>query len=464
LQYRAQQFIIIFALKTTYFLEVGQMKKRILSIVCAAALAVSLAAAPASALSSGELAADTLYTLGLVKGDGTGFNLSAAPTRAEALTMIVRLSGAEKEAQSSDWSTPFTDVPAWAAPYVGYAYSNYLTSGTGATTFSPDSAVTANQFCTFLLRLMGYSEKKGDFTLETAALACYRLGITGGNYSDKTFTRGDMFTACLGALSLKNSGGTALIDKLTESGAVNSAVAAAVGLGSSRALTARETADRFSSSVFYVEGWTQEKPASDDVANNSASGFFISSDGLAVTNYHVIADDQYAVITTTDGKKYQVESVVYYDTGRDIAVLRISKTASDGTSVSSFPYLEMLPESTVHTGDKVYTLSNPLGLQSSISDGIVSNPKRSTAAFSVPVIQNTAAISMGSSGGALLNEYGQVIGVTSAYYYYGNSLYLAVPMDTVLAQDLTGSGKTLAQVHTIEAAKAAAAAETGAAA
>ncbi|MEA4815021.1 MAG: trypsin-like peptidase domain-containing protein [Oscillospiraceae bacterium] len=442
------------------------MRKRILSLICAAAMAVSLAAfTPVSALSSAELAADTLYTLGLVKGDGTGFNLTAQPTRAEALTMIVRLSGAEKTAQATDWSTPFRDVTEWAKPYVGYAYSNYLTSGTSATTFSPNETVSANQFCTFLLRLMGYSEKSGDFTYETAALTCYRLGITSGNYSTKTFTRGDMFTACLGALSRKNSDGAALIDTLIDSGAVSSAVATAVGLGDNQALTAREIAERYSSAVFFIQGWTQEKPTADDAINNTASGFFISADGLAVTNYHAIADDQCITAMTTDGKIYPAESVIYYDKDIDIAVLRISKKASDGTSVASFPYLEMLPESTIHTGDKVYTLSNPLGLQSSISDGIVSNPKRETLSFTVPVIQNTAAISMGSSGGALLNEFGQVIGVTSAYYYYGNSLYLAVPMDTVLAQDLTGDGKTLSEVYTIEAAKAAAAAaESGAAA
>ena len=66
---------------------------------------------------------------------------------------------------------------------------------------------------------------------------------------------------------------------------------------------------------------------------------------------------------------------------------------------------------------------------------------------------NSGDISRGSSGGALMNAHGQVIGVTSGAYTYGNNMYLAVPVDPVMAADLTVSGWTLKEVKAIEAAK-----------
>ena len=77
-------------------------------------------------------AADSLHALGLFTGTGTGadgkpnYDLNRAPTRQEAVTMLVRLLGKEEEAKAGCWQTPFTDVVSWAAPYVGSAYENGL--------------------------------------------------------------------------------------------------------------------------------------------------------------------------------------------------------------------------------------------------------------------------------------------------------------------------------------------------
>jgi len=108
-------------------------------------------------------AANSLYSLGLFQGtgintDGTPiYDLDRAPTRHEAVTMLVRLLGKESEALSGTWSTPFTDVADWAKPYVGYA--NNLTTGTSETTFSGNNTVTATQYITFVLRALGYSSE-----------------------------------------------------------------------------------------------------------------------------------------------------------------------------------------------------------------------------------------------------------------------------------------------------------------
>ena len=117
-----------------------------------------------------------------------------------------------------------------------------------------------------------------------------------------------------------------------------------------------------------------------------------------------------------------------------------------GGEKASFPYLSMLTTETVHVGDTVYALGNPLGLQNSLSTGIISNSQRVTSAFALPMLQNTASISKGSSGGALFNEYGYVIGITSGYFSYGQDMYLAVPIDAVLEADLTVEGLTLPQL------------------
>lgn len=97
------------------------MKKKLLSLFLALTLALSLAA-PAWAATPEEAqdSAQLLYNLGLFQGSGTNedgsprFALERAPTRAEAVTILVRLLGAEEAAQAQTWTTPFTDVPDWA--------------------------------------------------------------------------------------------------------------------------------------------------------------------------------------------------------------------------------------------------------------------------------------------------------------------------------------------------------------
>ena len=106
-----------------------------------------------------------------------------------------------------------------------------------------------------------------------------------------------------------------------------------------------------------------------------------------------------------------------------------------------------------HHGDPVYTLGNPLGLGLAVSSGIISDPARQTDGYTLPCVMNTADISRGSSGGALLNVYGDVIAVTSGAYTYGNNMYLAVPVDPVMSADLTATGMTLAEMTALENAQ-----------
>lgn len=202
------------------------MKRKLLSLVLALFLLFSMAL-PAAAAQLDD--ANTLYTLGLFKGTGTKadgspiFALDRSLTRQEAIVMLVRLLGKKQEALSGTWETPFTDVDDWAAQYVGYAYTNGLTNGTGKTTFGGNDAVTATQYLTFVLRAMGYSSKT-DFAWARAWEKSDALGITAGEYSaanNKKFLRGDAAHISKQALSafLKDGSGT-MLDSLIATGAV----------------------------------------------------------------------------------------------------------------------------------------------------------------------------------------------------------------------------------------------------
>lgn len=406
--------------------------KRILSILLSVVLVLGMIPATFAAGEEFKGAADNLYQLGLVSGTGTDANgdpiyeLDRAPTRSEAITVLVKLLGKADEAGKGGWNTPFTDVPGWAQNFVGYAYANGLTAGTSATTFGGDDLVTAAQYITFVLKALGYSAN-GDFQWDKAWVLSDQLGITGGRYNANTttFLRGDVFAISEAALKVKVKGSDqTLAEKLMGTGAFTRAQYDRVYGGEKKVLTAEEVYALCSPAVFYVEVY--------DSANRAiatGSGFFIDSTGKAVTNYHVIEGAQSASITTSDTKKtYKVTGVYDYSVQEDWAVIQV-----DG---SGFSCLEIGDTSTVVGGATVYAIGSPLGLQNSISQGLISNVSR--IENGVSYIQTSAAISSGSSGGALINKYGEVVGITSASYLEGQNLNLALPITIIEGYSTAG--------------------------
>ncbi|MDP4153669.1 MAG: trypsin-like peptidase domain-containing protein [Bacillota bacterium] len=460
-------------------------KRRILSLFIV--LTIILINCPVSFAASSEAvqAANTLKTLGLFQGAGTDLNgntlydLDRAPTRQEAVTMLIRLLGKENDAKAGSWNYPFTDVDSWAAPYVGYAYAHGLANGTGETTFSGSTAVSAAQYLTFVLRALGYSDSNGDFSWNCAWKLSDTLGLTDGNYNAATtsFLREDVVVISYNAL-LENIKGSekSLLQSLTDTGAVKQTVASGLNIrhvklsrsdtssseessGDSSAtapapttgkvLTAKQISEMASPAVFYIEVYESLDDLNSDAPIASGSGFFINADGVAVTNYHVIESTSAAVITTTEGEKYRVTNIIAYDKDRDYAVIRVSKTSQSGKLKGSFPYLTMHELTSLSNGDVVYTIGSPQGLQNSISDGIVSNSKRALDDGQT-YIQITAPISEGSSGGALLNEYGEVVGITCGGFVSGQNLNLAVPIDSVIGVDTSSAGNKYEDVFVNE--------------
>lgn len=218
------------------------MKRKLVSLLLAI-LMLAGACMPAvganEAAATAQAAAEKLYALGLFTGTGTGadgapkFDLDRAPTRQEAVTMLVRMLGKEAEAKAGSWQTPFTDVDRWAEPYVGYAYENGLTNGTGADTFGGSQPVNATQYLTFVLRALGYSSKT-DFAWDAAWEKSDALGITKGEYSSENnagFTRGDVAVISLAALRTAHKNDeTTLMETLVDGGVVDEAAAEKCGV------------------------------------------------------------------------------------------------------------------------------------------------------------------------------------------------------------------------------------------
>ena len=183
------------------------------------------------------------------------------------------------------------------------------------------------------------------------------------------------------------------------------------------AQNAEEIFKKCSPAVFYVEVYNAAGKST-----ASGSGFFIDADGTAVTNYHVIDGAYSAKILRSDtGAVCDVAGVYDYNKEGDWAVIKISG--------SGFPYLTRGDMSTVVGGAAVYAIGSPQGLDNTISEGIISNPSRKLG--ETTYIQTSAPISHGSSGGALINKYGEVIGITSAGIAEAENIGFALPISSI---------------------------------
>ena len=151
---------------------------------------------------------------------------------------------------------------------------------------------------------------------------------------------------------------------------------------------------------------------------STGSGFFYKDDSHIVTNHHVINGAYRIEYITNDERKYDVEYIYYYSSEMDIAVL-VAKNP-----VNEYKYLKA-GKSNVEKGNKIFAIGSPLGIQNVLSEGIVSGDYMVDG---INAIQFTAPISSGSSGGALVDKKGKVVGVTFASYEAGQNINLAIPI------------------------------------
>ncbi len=169
---------------------------------------------------------------------------------------------------------------------------------------------------------------------------------------------------------------------------------------------------------------------------STGSGFFITDDGNVATNFHVISGARSAKIFTYSGIVYDVVDVLGYDIVEDVAVIK--------TNATKAAYLELATTTNIKTGDYVYALGNPMGIDNIFSSGIISNTSKIVAGCDM--FSYTAPISTGNSGGPLVNDEGRVIGINSRTALDAQNLNFAVRSERISELELD-KNQTLEQIY-----------------
>ena len=200
-------------------------------------------------------------------------------------------------------------------------------------------------------------------------------------------------------------------------------------------LTAKQIIEKYGNAVVYIEvSDKNHQPIA------SGSGFIVNSSGILVTNFHVIAGCSYATVTLQNGSQYDVKSVLNYNKQQDIAILKLSNTPKLSTVILG-------DSNTVDIGDNVVAIGSPYGYDNTLSTGIISGLNRENPRG--VDLQTTASISYGSSGGALFDIYGNVIGMTYSGYDSGD-VGFAIPINQVKPFLKSSNEMTLMQVNNIK--------------
>jgi S1-C subfamily serine protease len=153
--------------------------------------------------------------------------------------------------------------------------------------------------------------------------------------------------------------------------------------------------------------------------SRQGSGFLIDPAGLILTNQHVVRNAQGARVKLSNGDMYDNVTILAEDARRDIAVLQIPGFG--------LPTLPMGNSDSVRIGSQVILVGSPLGLENTVSTGIVSGRRQEPEGFQL--LQITAPASRGSSGGAVLSANGEVVGVAASQLLAGQNLNFAVPIN-----------------------------------
>jgi serine protease Do len=164
------------------------------------------------------------------------------------------------------------------------------------------------------------------------------------------------------------------------------------------------------------------------------SGFFISPKGHVITNFHVIENETKIAITVFEKsgsefkrRKFEDVNIVAINPFLDIALLRVNFPEDEGYE----PVVTYLAAGDdLREGERVFAIGNPLGLERSVSQGIIGN--RNRAFEGLTFIQTTAQINPGNSGGPLFNMRGEVVGVTNMKIPMGEGLGFAIPVRYVI--------------------------------
>lgn len=182
------------------------MRKKLIAIL----LVVIMLTSTAGAYTASQVrTADAMNSLGLFLGTSYGYELDSSLTRAQGITLLVRMIGQEEAATTRTYQIPFTDVPSWAAGYVGYAYTNKITNGISATKFNTYGSMTDYMFLTLTLRALGYTDSGADaqFVWNDPYKLANEVGLIDSVSPDNNFTRGEAIQVFWNAMNAKLADG-----------------------------------------------------------------------------------------------------------------------------------------------------------------------------------------------------------------------------------------------------------------
>ena len=182
------------------------MKKKLLSLVCALALTISLLPAAQALEGEGTRAAEALASLGLVTGTGASYAAEKPATQEQAAALLVRLLGAEKAAKADRRSCGWAGIPSWARSAVNYCAFHDLIDWSE---YRAGGALDAELWCAMLQRALGCGSELGS----SAARTALRIGLI-SRPLEGTLTRGDLFETALAALTYPVRDGGTLLDGL----------------------------------------------------------------------------------------------------------------------------------------------------------------------------------------------------------------------------------------------------------
>ncbi len=159
----------------------------------------------------------------------------------------------------------------------------------------------------------------------------------------------------------------------------------------------------------------------------AGSGVIIAPDGYILTNSHVVHEANHVETTLTDGRDLEA-TLVGEDPAVDLAVIRVQETAR-------LPYARLGDSASLRAGQLVIAMGNPLGFQSTVSTGVVSSTGRfwrtEEGRLIDNIIQHTAPLNPGNSGGPLVDSQGRVVGINTAMILGAQGISFAIPADTV---------------------------------
>ncbi len=216
---------------------------------------------------------------------------------------------------------------------------------------------------------------------------------------------------------------------------------AVVRIDSARQAASKDVPEAFKNPLFkrFFGNEGQPPEQRERVERGTGSGFIISSDGRLITNAHVISGANSVKVTLKDGRTFDGR-VVGVDSVTDVAVVKIN--------ANNLPIVRLGTAEKLIPGEWAIAIGNPLGLDNTVTVGIISALGRSSSQVGVPekrvsFIQTDAAINPGNSGGPLLNARGEVIGINTAIRAGAQGLGFAIPVETVqrIANQLFTKGK-----------------------